>query len=247
MNFILSQNTKRRHSHGHKALGSQRKKILKISLLLLFFSFTDLYVSAQDNPPMNDGTGIKTVFSSEKSSVGIYGGIVGRYSDIGTAPGAIIGARVCFIAGHSLAIGLAGNGIFSEKVYDANLTQDCYFSGGYGGLLIEPIILAKHPIHISIPILMGAGGISYEEKSGSNALGLISSGSNTIDTRSFFILEPGVEVEINVLKFFRLAVGGYYRYTSNTSLRYDNNMGLIAKSGFLKGFSTGVTLKFGKF
>jgi hypothetical protein len=159
----------------------------------------------------------------------------------------IIGARGCFVAGHSLAIGLAGNGIFSQKVFDTRLSQDGYYSGGYGGVVIEPIFLPKSPIHISVPILMGAGGISYEAKSGDNTLVLFGSNSNTVDTRSFFILEPGVEVEINVLKFFRLALGGYYRYTNNINLRYDNSTDLVAKPGFLRGFSAGITLKLGKF
>jgi hypothetical protein len=225
-------------------------KSLKTSLLLLLFLSVNFYLLAQDNqenPPANNDSGIKTIFSSKDGGVGGYGAITGRYTDIGTTPAMVVGARGCFVAGHSLAIGLAGNGIFGEKVYDERLTQDSYYSGGYGGLLIEPILLPKFPIHISIPIIMGAGGISYIAKSSDNNTVLFGSNNNTIDTKSFFILEPGIELEINVLKFFRLAMGGYYRYTSNINLRYDNSTDLIAKAGFLRGFSAGVTLKLGKF
>lgn len=219
---------------------------VKISLLLLLLGFTNVYILAQDdNLPKNDNAQIKTLFNADKS-VGGYGGIVARYSDIGTNPGMVFGARGCFIAGHYLAIGLAVNGLFGDKTYNDRLQMDGSFSGGYGGLLIEPILMPKFPVHVSIPIVMGAGGISYSTKSNDNFV-LFGSGNNTVDSKSFFILEPGIELEINVLKFFRLAIGGYYRLTNNINLRYDNSTELIAKPDFLRGFSAGVTLKLGKF
>jgi hypothetical protein len=219
---------------------------VKISLLLLFLGLASLHLRAQEEPSEKDNAQIKTLFNADKS-VGGYAGIVARYSDIGPNPGMVLGARGCFIAGHRLAIGLAGNALIGDKVLNDRLQLDGSFSGGYGGLLIEPILFPKFPVHISIPIVMGAGGISYSTKNQDNTFVLFGSGSNTVDSKSFFILEPGVELEINVLKFFRLAVGGYYRYTNNINLRYDNSTDLIAKADFLRGFSAGITLKMGKF
>lgn len=111
-------------------------------------------------------------------------------------------------------------------------------AGGYGGLVIEPIIGAKWPVHVSIPILIGAGGV-----------GLIR--NNYLkpdweenyyheDVDAFFVIEPGIEVELNMVKFMRLAIGGYYRYTSDLHLA-------DTKSNVLDGFSVGLTMKFGKF
>jgi hypothetical protein len=218
---------------------------IKISLLLLFLGVASLQLRAQDEPSGKENSQIKTLFNGDKT-VGGYGGIVARYSDIGSNPGMVLGARGCFIAGHMLAIGLAGNALIGDKVFNNRLQLDGSFSGGYGGLLIEPILLPKYPIHISIPIVMGAGGISYTSKSDDTFV-LFGSGNNKQDSKSFFILEPGVELEINVLKFFRLAIGGYYRYTNNINLKYNNTTDLIANPDFLRGFSAGVTLKMGKF
>jgi len=223
-------------------------KTLKLFFVAFFLVSTNLYLFGQENPPENNNSEIKTLFKSDKAGAGGYGGITARYTEIGTIPGMVVGARGCFIAGHSLAIGIAANGIFSEKTYNDRLAQDSYFSGGYGGLCIEPIFLPKYPIHISVPIVMGAGGISYKTKSSNDDWGLFASNTSSVqDTKSFFIAEPGVELEINVLKFFRLAMGGYYRFTSDVRLKYANSNDLIEKASFLRGFSVGVTLKLGKF
>ncbi|MCI0522234.1 MAG: hypothetical protein L0Y37_01125, partial [Bacteroidales bacterium] len=34
---------------------------------------------------------------------------------------------------------------------------------GYGGFIIEPIVAPMYPVHVSFPILIGGGGISYVE------------------------------------------------------------------------------------
>ena len=47
----------------------------------------------------------------------------------------------------------------------------------------------------------------------------------------------------HVVRFFRLAIGGYYRMT--TDIRFADNIDV--SSNVLDGFSGGITLKFGKF
>lgn len=56
----------------------------------------------------------------------------------------------------------------------------------------------------------------------------------------FFIIEPGVEVEVNMLRYFRLSLGAYCLYTSPVDL-YD------MPEDALNGFNVGVTFKFGSF
>jgi hypothetical protein len=58
------------------------------------------------------------------------------------------------------------------------------------------------------------------------------------------IIEPGVELELNVTRFFRFSVGAYYRYTSDVDIE---NPDYTVPTDILKGFSGGVTFKFGKF
>lgn len=218
-------------------------KTIKILFSVLFF-LVNLSVFAQNTEGDDQ---IHTLFSNDSRSYGGYGGITARYSELGSAPGAVVGFRGCMIAGHSIAVGFGGNGIFSNFSYDTKLGKDALLAGGYGGLYIEPIILPKMPVHIAIPVMIGVGGISYSlNNNDQNWRHNNYTESNIIDSKAFFIVEPGVELEFNVVKYFRLAIGAYYRFTSNVNLQYDDNTP-IEKPGFLRGLSTGVTLKFGMF
>jgi hypothetical protein len=90
-----------------------------------------------------------------------------------------------------------------------------------------------------VPVLIGAGGAAYVNK------GWYDNNNqnwnyNTIDSSPFFVLEPGIEIEFNVVKFMRIGLGGYYRYTSGLNLEKTDEH-------IMDGFSAGLSLKFGKF
>jgi hypothetical protein len=115
-------------------------------------------------------------------------------------------------------------------------------AGGYGGFIIEPIIMGRWPIHISFPVLIGAGGValtSYNED-------LFSQYGDRYDVYleeavAFFVAEPGVELELNLVRWMRLAFFGNYRYTTNLI-----STGSINENA-LNTWSAGITLKVGKF
>ena len=61
-----------------------------------------------------------------------------------------------------------------------------------------------------------------------------------LDSDAFFVFEPGMEIELNIVSFFRIAIGGSYRYTSDINLiGHDPDL--------LRNFNAYFTLKFGKF
>ena len=222
---------------------------MKKATILIFVVFVSLMGLAQEDNKNNQE--YRTLFGSSQMTHGGYGGLSINYSQLDGEDALLVGARGAWIINHGIGIGLAGYGITN------NINRDLYgdgsqyqMAGGYGGLLIEPIIGAKNPIHISIPVLIGAGGIAYVNNT-------LQSGSQppyhneyyTLDSQAFFVVEPGVELELNMVKFFRIALGAYYRYTSDVTLSYYklNSLELITENPDLKGFSFGVTLKFGKF
>ena len=111
-----------------------------------------------------------------------------------------------------------------------------HIAGGYGGLFFEPIIMPKYPVHISVPVLVGVGGVAYAIYNDNHDYN-----DNFVeDSEVFLVLEPGIELEFNFTKFFRFAITGTYRLTSDITLE---NTPVDA----LRGFSGGVTFKFGKF
>ncbi|MBL7113119.1 MAG: hypothetical protein ISS19_14375 [Bacteroidales bacterium] len=203
------------------------KRIAILFILTIFIS-----------PAFGQDDDIQTLFGDGFVTHGGYGSFSVGYSQIDGKDALTMGGRGAWIIGHWFALGFAGTGFLNDYHFNNDLSRNANLSGGYGGLLMEPILLPKFPIHISLPLVVGVGGIAYT-----------TSYSYTDwddprffaeDATSFLVVEPGVELEFNVVKFFRLAVGGYYRYTSKITL-YDT------PEDVLNGFSGGITLKFGKF
>jgi hypothetical protein len=184
----------------------------------------------------------KTLFGDGNVSHGGYGALTINYSQIDGKDAMVMGARGAWIIGHSFALGFGGSGFINDYSFNPNIAggRNVNLAGGYGGLLMEPIIFAKFPVHISIPILVGAGGIAYTSTFNPYPYDYEDFDLFVEDATGYFLVEPGIELEINVVRFFRLAIGGYYRFTSNINL-YDTSPDV------LNGWSAGVTLKFGKF
>lgn len=189
-------------------------------------------------------------------SIKAHGGYLGlgaRYAMLDGRDAIEVGGRAAWIANHHLAIGFGGYGFFNDPRKDNFLidneanTNEFSLQGGYGGLLIEPIFFAKYPVHFALPVIIGGGGVSYNENSNYDGFDHKEDKSFTKDA-AFFVLNPGVEVELNMLRFVRLAFGAYYRYTSPVTLEYSNYPGVkVIDSDALNGFSFGTTLKIGYF
>jgi len=188
----------------------------------------------------------KSLFSGEGTvSHGGYGGFTSAYTQVAGRDAYLSGGKGAWILDHRFAIGGAGYGFNTLAKTDALLNNDYSFSGGYGGLLIEPIIFPGKAIHITIPVLVGAGGITYSQSNYYDEYW----GEYYEDAQAYFVIEPGIEIEFNVVKYFRMAIWGAYRYTSDINLLYSATNAPITGTdkGMLRGFSAGLTFKFGKF
>lgn len=196
---------------------------------------------------------IKTLFGKNGGRIdhGFWGGFTLGYTKMAGKDSFISGGRGGWLIDHRFTLGLAGYGFFSNIDFNGPYipTIDNYsLGGGYGGLLFEPIIAPFNPVHISIPILIG-GGSSFvidEMNYNGNYNGFYDFGS----FGTYFVFEPGIDIEVNVVKFFRVALNVSYRYTSDLDLDYYSLVGLkefSVPSVALRGFNAGLTMKFGKF
>ncbi len=207
----------------------------KIFLLIVMLASVSV-IFAQDDYQNDE---IKTLFSKNKSNGG-YGAFTVSYSNIGGQDALVTGGRGAFIFAHSLALGLGGYGFVNNLNYDSyHIDGELSLAGGYGGLLIEPIVAGKSPVHLSFPILIGGGGVSLVDMYNWDNWGNPYP-TYEYDYDSFFVIEPGVELEMNIARFFRLAAAVSYRHTSEIQL-YQTS------SDALRGFNYGLTFKFGKF
>jgi len=209
-----------------------KKLLISISAILLL---TVASIAQNDSIRPDE---IKTLFGSHPHSNGFYVGLGGGYSQIDGQNAFTTTFRSAWIIDHSFAIGLAATG-FSNDLYVGHSSETEFFSiqGGYAGLLLQPVIFPKFPVHVSFPVLLGAGGAAsvstyYNEPWDAYW--------EMQDETFYFIVEPAAEVELNLIRWIRLSAGVSYRLTSPVNLQgYSNDV--------LRGLSGNVTLSFGKF
>ena len=196
---------------------------------------------------------INTLFgkSGGKIEHGGWGGFTLGYTKVAGKDAFLSGGRGGWLIDHRFTLGLAGYGFFSNIEFNGPYqpTIDNYsLGGGYGGLLLEPIIAPFSPVHISIPIIIGGGSAFVMDEMNYN--GNYHGYNDYSSYSTCFVLESGIDIEVNVVKFFRVALNLSYRYTSNLSLDYYSFPGLkefSVPSDALRGFNVGLTMKFGKF
>ncbi|HPF52631.1 MAG TPA: hypothetical protein PK335_13700 [Draconibacterium sp.] len=187
---------------------------------------------------------VQTLFSGHRSN-GWYGAFTMGYSQIDGRDALISGARGAFVFDQKLAIGLGGYGFVNNLDYHSyfqdNPDQQFMLAGGYGGLIVEPIVGGRKAVHLSFPVLFGLGGVALVDNHGYGwDWNFDPYYSNTeYDNDVFFVIEPSAELEFNLTRWFRAAAYASYRFTSNIEL-YQTD------SKVLDGFSFGMTFKFGK-
>ena len=213
---------------------------MKNVMFLLAFLAVSFSSFAQDNEN-NRQDNMRTLMG-QNSSLGGYGGLSMQYTRIDDRDAFVFGARGGLVLGHMVSLGLAGSGFFNDVHYDSNLGTEVSLAGGYGGFFFEPILMPVLPVHISFPVMIGAGGVSVVSLDDNNTW---EDAFRSEASDAFMVIEPGIEIELNVTRFFRFCFGGYYRYTSEVTISYPEDYPI--PSDILRGFSGGVTFKFGKF
>lgn len=222
--------------------------------LLLSFNKTTVAQEKKSEPQQAESKPqkVETLFGDNMTHGG-YGALVIGYSQIAGRSALTSGAKGAWIINHSLGLGLAGKGFISAEksspIPDADWSA---IAGGYGGFLVEPILFGTKPIHVSVPLIIGAGGLIYGNNKEydydyENQPEYPYDYSEVFDY--YFVFEPGIELEFTLTQFFRLAAGISYRLTSdiNITRTVDDIDYQVVKPGDLRGFSAHLAFKFGKF
>lgn len=187
---------------------------------------------------------IKTLFNRNDHpiKVGFVVGPDAAYTQFKGKDVFLLGMSMGLILDHFFTVGLGGYGIINPgNLWYDNIKdgKGGYLYGGYGGLKLEFRVLPKSPVHLNFPILIGGGGLVYNSWRLHNRNDNNYSGES-LDWDSFFVVEPGVMMELNLVKFMRLDLGVSYRYTPDLNL-------LNTSSGLINNFNANIGLRFGKF
>lgn len=186
----------------------------------------------------------RTVFGSS-NSLGGFIGFTSKVGDINGQTSLMVGGQISGVFSSKFNIGFAGYGLTT------NVDSDTYdekgelyeLHMGYGGLLIEPVIASKSMVHITVPIFLGLGGAGthrqFNHPLTSDEIENFEK-KYEFETDVILVAEPGLNIEVNLLKNVRLDLGASYRYV------YDSNVKGINDQE-LSGISGNVSLKFGWF
>jgi hypothetical protein len=193
-----------------------RSLTLIIIFMVSFSAVSQRYIDTND-PNKEE---IKSLLSKGNDLNG-FGGADLKISDFKGERGLLVGAYGGLIINRKYLFGLAGYGIVTKVEFEGVVpnqpgTKNLNLHGGYGGVLVGASIAPKEVIHISIPILLGAG--AFEVVDNNFFTNNLPDSEFTIENSVFFVLEPGIEVEFNVSKNFRLGFGATYRYITGTEL-----------------------------
>lgn len=192
---------------------------------------------------------IRTLLGGDKDLAnGGWGAPTACYTRIMGQDAMLVGVRGGWIINHRFTLGIAGHGLVtnvSNLSYDQHLVENgamlrgkSRFYMGYGGLLLEPVIAYRSPVHITLPVIIGAGGCTY---SVNQELPLnFDPLTYHEDTQAFFVVEPGIELEMNVISLVRVGLGASYRYTSDIDLPATDKHAL-------HGINAGLSVKVGRF
>ncbi len=214
------------------------KRIFIIQIFLLISSgvFSQV-LDRQSEPTENKEDEIKTIFGKDKNN-GAYFDLYFNFTEIQDQNALEVGTRLSFILKHSLGIGVEGTGYVSNTFQEP--TGSYLIAGGHGGITIEPIIFPKFPVHASFPVMFGGGASVYTLVDANEY------SSNTIYdvVEGYLLARPGIELEFNVTKFFRICVNTTYRFATEINVGEDAR---YVTGQDLSGFSFGASFKFGKF
>ena len=156
---------------------------------------------------------------------GGFGALVFRFSGINDQFAVLAGARGGWIVNHQFIVWAGFYGLSSQICVDEDgrcRRREIEF--GYGGLEFEYIGAWDRLIHYSLQLLVGGGGVTLFD----------------VESDPVFVLEPVARMEVNITKWFRVNVGGGYRFVSGVDVGRLENSDLSAFFGDLQ-------FKFGSF
>jgi hypothetical protein len=215
-------------------------KTIITTVLITLFICTQGYAQTENNE--NE---VQTIFGSGAKVTGWFIDFGSSYSKLNgeTAHLPSFGGGV--LMNDKFKIGLMGKTLSYHDTYlqyDNLFDEPVNLVGGYGGLFFEASPIDNKLVHISFPLIAGAGGAEYLTVTKYPEMD--DDGETDYCTRSesfssYWVVEPGANVEVNVTRFMRLYAGYSYRWMLGLELAN-------TESNALNGHNFNFGVRFGK-
>ncbi len=212
-----------------------KKYCLTLIIFIPVILYSQKYMDTHD-PKSSD---VKSLLGKDNEFAG-FGGVDLKMSRIKDDRTLLMGMYAGTIINRNYLLGLAGYGIASTNDFKGSypgstVQRKLNLHGGYGGVIIGATMFTREIIHLSFPILLGAGSMDVVDDKFLNSN---TAWDVTIEKSAFFVLEPSAQIEINITKKFRIAGGVSYRYITAsgfTNLENDDLTGLASTLSFRFG------------
>jgi hypothetical protein len=223
----------------------QLKTIFMISAVLMSATAFAQEVETKEPEPKDDYH-IQTVFKGGANSIRGYGALTNKFTTIRGEYANLVGAYGGVLINHKFMIGLGAaaltNTLEVPLQYSADPTLDLNYEYGQFGLMTEYILGSNKAFHVSFDLFSGAGFTLQNERENWHDDDDFDwdEDHDSMDTNWFFVVEPGVQFEINVFKWMRFAPGISYRAAFGSD-------GMGMRDSDISNISYNATLKFGRF
>ncbi|MBN2213007.1 MAG: hypothetical protein JW723_02080 [Bacteroidales bacterium] len=154
-----------------------------------------------------------------------------RYSSLFNTGVVYGGVKGALLFDHHYAFGFSVGGFLTEALTEAPGTTGEIVGLNevmiYGGFYFDYVTTFNSPVQISFPTLIGGGGILLLEKTEPNPVsGIVD--EKLVEGGIYFVVEPAINMEINLTRVIRIGLGGGYRFIVNSDLERFTDKDLAA-------------------
>ena len=200
---------------------------------------------AQESDSQDLNNHIQTVFKGGTHSITGYGAITNKFTYIGGEFANLVGAYGGVYINHQFMIGGGAaamtNNLSVPTEYSTNPLRDMSYEYGQVGLIMEFAPASNKAVHLAFSLFSGAGfTLQHERTDWDDHHDDFDFDEDVKDENWFFVLEPGVQFEVNVFKWMRFSPGISYRAAFQSD-------GIGMRDSDISNVSYNATMKFGRF
>lgn len=154
---------------------------------------------------------VETVFGSGGPRVrGAYGVAMQKFSAVDGQFANLLGGYGGVLLNGDVLIGAGAFALLNGQSIDIEADTNTSRQLTYVGLMLERTFNSAKAIHFSSGVLAGAAVIGEQNR-------IPGGGQYTISSRGALVVEPGVQAEVNMTRWFRAAAGVSYRWVAGES------------------------------
>jgi len=217
------------------------KTRFKLSMIA-FFALVTSSGFRQDDESVKDDN-IRTLWKNSRlHASGGYGALTNKFTNIRGQSANLVEVYGGWYINHKFLIGIEGaavtNDIRVPDQYSVLPGERMSYEYGQFGLMTEYTMNSNRIFHLSFQLMSGAGFTTQYVRHNNEYYNDHHDFEH--DTNWLFVAEPGLKLEVNVVKWLRFCPGVSYRAAFGSDA-----LGLTASD--ISGASANVTLKFGRF